>query len=327
MRRRQYRGKEAGFSLLEILVVTAILAGAAYVALDTVEHDSGQIRFETTERRLAAIRRAIVGEPGVYANGAPVVQGYVADVGQLPPCLEALLQQIADCDDDGTDEIAPNLYAVTDGVIAFGWRGPYLTGSGGVLRDAWGNTDEDVDGDGSPDGNRGWDIVVDDLAPSFDASSRGRDRAAGDVGGEGGYSVDQVMQTIDANDLTVSLTATAVNVMVTNNTAADIDVCLAVITPDTTDAEADDWTYFPSDAGPETVLAGASTTLNYSSAGVVTPGLRTFAVYDENNADVTNCVISAGQEATVLGSAATRRYPLLLAARLAPSADLTFAQP
>ncbi|MEM7270507.1 MAG: prepilin-type N-terminal cleavage/methylation domain-containing protein [Pseudomonadota bacterium] len=313
---RTLRHAQSGFSLLEVLVVTAILAGAAYVALDTVEHDSGQIRFETTERRLAEIRRAVVGEPGIYANGSPVVSGFVADLGRVPPCLEALVQQNADCDDDGVDDFTPPAYAVFDGVIAFGWRGPYLATSNSQFFDTWGNTDGNA--------NFAWDVTSTGPLTSVAVASRGRDRATGDPGGEGSYSVDQQMQQIVATDLTVMLDATALNAVVNNTLGTDIGVCIALITPDPADAEADDWTHIVVDGGVSTVAAGTTQTINFSAAGeTVSPGMRVFAVYDEAEADVTNCAITAGSEAAVFTAANTSLFPIAIASRLTPTASVS----
>ncbi|MEM9099473.1 MAG: prepilin-type N-terminal cleavage/methylation domain-containing protein, partial [Pseudomonadota bacterium] len=87
--RRFIKDTQAGFSLLEVLIVVSILSVAAYVALDAVDHDSSELRYNLTETRLEKIRRAIVGDPSLTLNGSPMISGYVADVGQLPPCLEA----------------------------------------------------------------------------------------------------------------------------------------------------------------------------------------------------------------------------------------------
>ena len=104
------RGTQAGFSLLEMLIAVGILSAAAYVALDTVESDQGQLRYDLTEQRLKTIRRAIVGEPGLSANGAPVISGFVADVGRLPECLEALVVRVTECGLGGAAAPSPEEY-------------------------------------------------------------------------------------------------------------------------------------------------------------------------------------------------------------------------
>ena len=138
---RAVRAVQAGFSLIELLVVVAVLSAVAFVALDAVEGDTNAIRESATRARLEQIRRAVVGRTDLALNGQPMVSGYVADVGRLPECLEALMVQNPDCDDDGTVETVAAWGAVAGGILSHGWRGPYLVANGdnGAFVDAYGN--------------------------------------------------------------------------------------------------------------------------------------------------------------------------------------------
>lgn len=176
---------QAGFSLLEMLVALAILSAAAYVALDTVESDTGQTRYQITENRLEKIRRAIVGNPDLVLNGAPVISGYVADVGRLPECLEALMIADSECGLGVNSAPVPTQSQIVVGGLRMGWRGPYLTTSvADGLPDGWGN--------GSLGGvNYGWSALLNGnpaattktssavVVDQFELESWGRDRANG----------------------------------------------------------------------------------------------------------------------------------------------------
>lgn len=168
---RAHRTAQRGFSLLEMLVALGILSAAAYVAVDTMDGDVGQRRFEQTQNRLDKIRKAIVGNPDLSLNGAPVISGYVADVGALPRCLDALLVRQPDCDGNGVpdDEVteplvypAPAAYgAVGVSGLRGGWRGPYISAGARGIVDAWGNGRQWTNG-AEDGGNYGWIVQLRD---------------------------------------------------------------------------------------------------------------------------------------------------------------------
>lgn len=127
-----------GFTLLELLIVVAILSSIAYVALDTLKEDVSQIRFDDTENRLVSIRKAIVGDHSRRLGQGSEISGYVADVGVLPSRLRDLIE------DPCQNPVAGNCGWKSDGALRFGWRGPYLNvtsvGGDNSFRDGWGNT-------------------------------------------------------------------------------------------------------------------------------------------------------------------------------------------
>ncbi|MEM7058491.1 MAG: prepilin-type N-terminal cleavage/methylation domain-containing protein [Pseudomonadota bacterium] len=301
------RKAQAGFSLLEVLVVVAILSAAAYVALDSVDHDTGQLRFDITERRLEAIRRGIVGEPGLSVNGTPVVSGYVADVGQLPPCLFALLVQSADCNGDGTAEINPPAFANVGG-LAFGWRGPYLEIQVNGFFDSWGNT-----GDSTTD--YGWTVAA--TATTFNVSSLGRDRAAG---GTADYDADRPMNAVNLADFTVNLAVTTITAEITETNGAARNVCLGLRVPDPNDES--NW-ILVSGSPVVNVAANTTVTQGFSAAQAITMGARNFIIYDEDDATVSNCAVNAGQEAAFLTNGAILfSRSLMFVPRTTPSANI-----
>ncbi|HLF98433.1 MAG TPA: prepilin-type N-terminal cleavage/methylation domain-containing protein [Methylococcaceae bacterium] len=144
---------QGGFTLLELLLVVAILSSLALAATTFVDNADDQERFEGTRERLEQIRFATIGDGGRTANGQPELRGFVADMGRLPGDLKELIEHPLDCNRDGTDEADGNgnglpddcewrLDAVTG--LWVGWHGPYLgvlADSSGVraYRDSWGN--------------------------------------------------------------------------------------------------------------------------------------------------------------------------------------------
>ncbi|MEM7173180.1 MAG: prepilin-type N-terminal cleavage/methylation domain-containing protein [Pseudomonadota bacterium] len=145
----------AGFTLLELLVVISILAVAAFVAVSGLEQDDGQWRLDETRNRIERIRSAIVGDSDLRVNGAPAISGFATDVGALPPCLAALVDQAGTCGGVAFDYPAYQVDGATG--LGSGWRGPYLSVATEIttglraIRDGWGNTSEGDDAE-----NFGW---------------------------------------------------------------------------------------------------------------------------------------------------------------------------
>lgn len=191
--------KQHGFTLLELVVVVAVLGLIASMATEFVTLETNQTRFNTTKDRLHQIRYAIVGDDSRSLNGQPTLSGYVTHTGQLPTELRQLFMQNycedpvyftePDCSGNGSSwETQGN------------WQGPYLQptametitdGEGNTLqipvfRDAWGN----VGSNGAEDfRNYGWDFnrvdliglvwTNDDNALNLKVQSYGLDGAVG----------------------------------------------------------------------------------------------------------------------------------------------------
>ncbi|MEM1159541.1 MAG: prepilin-type N-terminal cleavage/methylation domain-containing protein [Pseudomonadota bacterium] len=305
---RVIRSARAGFSLLEVLVVVAILSVAAYVAIDAVDHDTSQMRYELTETRLAAIRRAIVGDPSLTVNGSPMISGYVADVGQLPPCLEALFEPDVDCnpnivsDDiilplyadfsgsDGTDTAgayfdADSTLNFSDGdivLLAAGWRGPYIKGSLTNFDDAWGNaargssyattaTEDFVE--------NGWNVST--ASNTFNVTTLGRNRSIGTEADPSIYDEDSSIDAIGSQDWQVDLDGMSLSIRLMNSTSSEaaFDLCIGVIHPSQTSPS--EWTVSAGQVAG-TVPAGDSLTATHTFPPdtTVTAGQRGFVVFD-----------------------------------------------
>ena len=197
---RRTSGFARGFTLIELLLVVFILAAVAATAISLVDQDDQQLRYEDTQRRLQAIRRATVGpEPG---PGPVLLGGFVADVGRLPATIQELL-----------DPGATPAYQVDPLLgIGAGWRGPYLSVlpriDGAVaFPDGWGLAGIDPP-------NYGWEVTVDSLANSLHVESYGSD---GLDGGSEGYARDYPTAALVADaDIRVDLTGWTIECTVVN---------------------------------------------------------------------------------------------------------------
>ena len=113
-------GNRHGFTLIELVVVIAIIAIMGTIALRSMAPVAEKGKVEETRREMEALACAIVGDPHLCANGVRTDFGYVGDVGSLPPTLDALVS------DPG--------YAT--------WNGPYISNRlmqapEDFKRDAW----------------------------------------------------------------------------------------------------------------------------------------------------------------------------------------------
>jgi len=112
---------QRGFTLVEIMVSVAILAIMAGVMVPLL--GSVWLSNEKTETRekMAALKRAMVGDQRLVQNGIRMHYGFVGDNGELPPAIGDLVSN--------------------SGSFA-NWNGPYLVGAfdpNDYYRDAWGH--------------------------------------------------------------------------------------------------------------------------------------------------------------------------------------------
>lgn len=158
------RRRQRGMTLLELLVVVALMSAVGFMALSQVGDDLGQARYQDTENRLETIRKAIIGDTSRTLNGQPEIRGFVSDMGRLPVNLTELLKREycendrkvkteADCNAiPGGNWISLPDSRIDDATTGFGtglrvgWNGPYLIATAdeneaSVYRDGWGNDD------------------------------------------------------------------------------------------------------------------------------------------------------------------------------------------
>ncbi len=241
---RQSAIRQAGFTLLELLLVVAILSSLALAATTFVDNADDQRRFEETRNRLANIRRAIIGYPNLSAGGEAVIGGFVADMGRLPRNLNELFVSgycsnpayisKSVCESNSgtwTEDSAFNVMGACSNVtkttksdcetdspdniwieLGTGWRGPYLHAmpeSGGMIyRDGWGN------GGNAPGADFGWRVAVtdidDDATPDdFDNTLSVQSMGSDGAPGGGSYAADYPVSTavlVERGDHNVDLT-------------------------------------------------------------------------------------------------------------------------
>lgn len=169
------RSLRRGLTLLELLIVVAILAVLATVVVRSLTPLADQARYETTKRTMENVRDAVVGDSSArQLDGTPLVTGFVADMGRLPVSQTSdsstMLQELW-TPPAGTN-VSFDVYSGPASVpyetttldcssvkIPCGWRGPYLRlpHDGAELVDGWKTgftmldaTDTAITSDGSP---------------------------------------------------------------------------------------------------------------------------------------------------------------------------------
>lgn len=132
------RPLEQGFTLLELIVVVALLGLITSLATDYAVEQTNQQRYTTTQQRMAQIQYAIAGDASRTLNGQPDISGFYADMGRLPVTLAELIQAPIDCNADiAGDQACPATFSAALG-RTIGWNGPYIDAAI-VAADGWGN--------------------------------------------------------------------------------------------------------------------------------------------------------------------------------------------
>ena len=127
--------KADGFTLIEVLMIIAMISILAVGSMTLMSADINQARYDTTLKHMLEIRTAIVGEENGGPSGTRF--GYLGDVGSFPRSgdgIQALLSQPPD--------VIP--WLVNPKVrFGSGWNGPYLPDSKvfpvDYTKDEWGN--------------------------------------------------------------------------------------------------------------------------------------------------------------------------------------------
>lgn len=134
--------RRSAFTLLEMLVVLALLAALTVVAVQSLEPVAQQSRAAATARALEDLQASLVS---VRQNGGQtVVSGFVADLGRLPD-LSSPQALYNDLVLGGGLPPAQNFTIATGtsgaaATVTAGWRGPYLRTAitSTQLVDGWG---------------------------------------------------------------------------------------------------------------------------------------------------------------------------------------------
>ena len=139
-----------GFTLLELVVVLAILVIVTSIATREIGQVQDQQRYQATQRGLRELEDAIFGSPTDRApDGSLLAGGFVSDMGRTPHVVgstELELQELW-VDPGIAFDVRPATLAngVTNEdpqvLVPCGWRGPYVRLSSGAtnLCDGYGN--------------------------------------------------------------------------------------------------------------------------------------------------------------------------------------------
>jgi prepilin-type N-terminal cleavage/methylation domain-containing protein len=119
--------RPAGFTLIEITLVLAVLAILAAAITPMVLQQIVGTKVETTRREAQLLHEAILGRPDV-----PGSFGFFGDMGRFPRSFDELVRPDAD---------TPLFGTATFRNIGMGWRGPYINAgdsAGDILADGFG---------------------------------------------------------------------------------------------------------------------------------------------------------------------------------------------
>lgn len=198
MKTKQYK-RQSGFTLLELIVVVAVLGLITNLATEFVAQNVNQQRFDTTKDRLEKIQYAIIGDDTRTVNGQPDLVGFVHDMGRVPQDLDELVTEPTDCDPNTSgNQLCSKSYSSTLN-RTIGWRGPYISKET-TDNDGWGNS---------------WNYGV--TANVVTIESFGLDGSAGSTASyEGDESI-----SIDDDDYLVTAT---VEIKLTDNIGMCVDI-------------------------------------------------------------------------------------------------------
>ncbi len=116
-----------GFTLLEVIIVIAVLAILAAAATPILLQRILDAKIEATRTEVRALAEAIGGRPDQPGNF-----GFVGDMGRMPASFQELVRP----------EQAPLFSLATFRAVGMGWKGPYVTFGdtpADYLTDAFGN--------------------------------------------------------------------------------------------------------------------------------------------------------------------------------------------
>ena len=148
-----------GFTLIEVMVVLIIMGFfLAMMPRLFTGHDAQQ-RFDETRKRMLEIKKAFLGNPGIYTNGQRQFFGYCVDMGNMPALNrdgqpEALWKR---------GSLPPWGYIDTLR-LWMGWQGPYIEEPfDNALRDGWGNPFKFVKGTSADEYIKDGDLEITSL--------------------------------------------------------------------------------------------------------------------------------------------------------------------
>jgi prepilin-type N-terminal cleavage/methylation domain-containing protein len=239
--------KNAGFTLLELVVVVAVMGLISSMAMDLYTDNTNQTRYDLTKKRVEEIRYAIIGDDSRTLNGQPTISGYIADTGKVPTEIRQLILKeycIGDplyftknhCESGGETwknqetEInwkGPYLKTLTSEKLTRTINGALVISNVPVFRDGWGrslgHSNEDMK-------NFGWEFKKDLVTEGIILQSYGLDRTINVSSTDPDtqlYEEDYPsvnIELVTSNDY--SSYSSAINYRIENKSSSDKTVCL-----------------------------------------------------------------------------------------------------
>lgn len=240
-KRHSHHVAQSGMTLIEVVIVLALLAGLAGMTLSFVADLDDESRASRTRDRAETVRIAVLGDGDAPGR-------FLADMGRLPVLQDGgegrILSEFFECPHDAvlgqtvTYPIAADLFGETlsglpaSASLRCGWNGPYVLTSGSKLYDGFGR-DWRLQLENAP---TTWklpgDLVSGDLGKRIlSVASWGRD----DAPGETVWADRDDVVDLDAPTSEASLTVT---VLLRDNTEMGKDAWKPI-------SETDPWEAYP----------------------------------------------------------------------------------
>lgn len=166
MKQKSMKTLQQGFTILELIVVVAIVGLLTSLATDYMVNEGNQGRYKATQERIHQVHYALVGDSSRTINNQPAFSGYLADTGYKPKYIRDLLSN-GYCTNVKALEKSSCDAAQAEWREVANWKGPYLQATSyqdvmisdetlvtiPVFRDGWGNRSPESD-----HLNFGWDF-------------------------------------------------------------------------------------------------------------------------------------------------------------------------
>lgn len=114
------RASQAGFTLMELVMVIAILGVLTVMSIVPITNSIDESRFRETIDRLRVIRNAMIGDPDLTENNVRTSFGYLGDVGRIPTAVQGINALV-------TNPALPAWSLSAAIRVGAGWNGPYLS--------------------------------------------------------------------------------------------------------------------------------------------------------------------------------------------------------
>jgi len=183
---------QKGFTLIEIIVILAVLSILAAVAVPMVLRIFERTAEDTTREEMDNIKKALLGDPQKLQSSFRSDFGFLGDIGCLPT---AAFPSAPALDRLSTQGTLPGWSFNPTQQAGAGWKGPYITGTAGeeFAKDQWGNNYTytatgvcplmaTLKSDGPGQSTSADDITVDIVANETTATVRGTVKDAAGVG-------------------------------------------------------------------------------------------------------------------------------------------------